>query len=994
MGDQEWKSDQNPTKGRVAKATTKNVKPGTNMRHYTKLGYLNCQSVRNKANEVLEFIIDNEIDICALAETWLSSNTGDQRQITEMTPAGYSLTHMPRKGRGGGVGVILKDTLPFKVISSPESSSFECIQLMITATSVAIRLVTIYRVPPNQKNRITQGAFITEFALLLESLATATGRLVIIGDFNIHWDDNNNYEQKQLKELLEMHNLHQHITEPTHSKGHTLDFVITRENDGLLQHAEVGPLFSDHSALLCDLKTSKPHPRKEWIQYRKLNAIDFNKFNLDLSTALQTNNTIQPVGKVAHYNHSLSSVLEQHAPIKSKEIVVREMVPWINEDILAAKRERRKCERIWRSTRLTVHREIYIAQKSKVKLMCDEAKKGYLKDKINNCENDQSKLFKLAESLLHGIPKTILPDHESIEDLVKDFIQFFIQKIQKIRKKLDSVGNTRLPPSMLNSPLIKSRLTSFRLATSDLISKVIKSSSSATCDLDPIPTKLLKLKCLEAVLPTLTSIINDSLQNGQFPSEFKVANVCPILKKPSLDRNEFKNYRPVSNLPFVSKIIEKIVAKELNEHMAQNELMEKFQSAYRKGHSTETALLRVQSDILKAIDEGNAAYLVLLDLSAAFDTIDHQILLTLMKDHLGIGGKVLDWFHSYLHNRKQSVVINGVKSSPSELSYGVPQGSVLGPLLFCIYMIPLSQIFKKYNMIYHIYADDTQIYYYFDAKSETSAVNSRILIENCIEEIREWMTQSRLKLNDDKTEFLVISLPYYKNKLKDVCLNIGDSQIQTSPHCRNLGVIFDSNMDMKKHVANVCRSSFYQLRNIGSIRKYLSEEACAKLIHAFVTSRIDYCNSVLANLPKCLYSKLQKVLNVAARILTLTKKFDHISPVLVRLHWLPIPLRVHYKIILLTFKCLYGLGPLYLKDLLTLYEPNGYELRSSNAKYLETQNHRMETYGNRSFRVAAPVYWNSLPAHLRHEENFSTFKNELKTHLFTLFRNNTSLYIY
>ena len=302
---------------------------------------------------------------------------------------------------------------------------------------------------------------------------------------------------------------------------------------------------------------------------------------------------------------------------------------------------------------------------------------------------------------------------------------------------------------------------------------------------------------------------------------FKMANVSPLLKKPSLERNELKNYRPVSNLAFVSRLIEKAVAVQLNDHLLENNLMEEFQSAYRKGHSTETALLRVQSDILCAVDQGKAAYLILLDLSAAFDTIDHDILLGYMETHLGICGTVLNWFQSYLCNRMQSVVIDGVASQPSALRYGVPQGSVLGPVLFCIYMLPLSQIIKAHNMSLHIYADDTQIYCFFKVKSSPDADNALLAITQCVDDVRIWMAQSLLKLNEDKTEFLVISSPHYQQLVRGTSITVGDAVINSTVQCRNLGVIFDSKMDMKQHVSAVCRSAFFQLRKIGSIRKYL-----------------------------------------------------------------------------------------------------------------------------------------------------------------------------
>jgi hypothetical protein len=394
-----------------------------------------------------------------------------------------------------------------------------------------------------------------------------------------------------------------------------------------------------------------------------------------------------------------------------------------------------------------------------------------------------------------------------------------------------------------------------------------------------------------------------------------------------------------------------------------------------------------------SIDQGKAAYLILLDLSAAFDTIDHQMLLTYMESHLGITGTALSWFHSYLSNRNQSVVIDGVSSQLSTLKYGVPQGSVLGPLLFCIYTLPLSRIIKQHNMALHIYADDTQIYTFFNVKSSTDANDALSALTKCIEDVRVWMTQSLLKLNEDKTEFLVISSPYYQESVSKTSLNVGDAVITSAEHCRNLGVVFDSKMDMKKHVATVCRSGFFQLRKIGTIRKYLSDESCATLIHSFVTSRIDYCNALLANLPKCVITKLQKLQNVAARILTRTRCTDEISQILINIHWLPLPLRVQYKINLLTFKSLQGLGPAYLKNLLTPYQQEK-NLRSTEKDLLKERSYKLTTYGPRAFYVVAPKLWNELPFDLRCLQDLSLFKSQLKTHLFNLFTDHPDLYVF
>uniref|UniRef100_UPI003AF53422 reverse transcriptase domain-containing protein n=1 Tax=Thiolapillus sp. TaxID=2017437 RepID=UPI003AF53422 len=227
-------------------------------------------------------------------------------------------------------------------------------------------------------------------------------------------------------------------------------------------------------------------------------------------------------------------------------------------------------------------------------------------------------------------------------------------------------------------------LCTFKPVSESVVKNLILKSAPKTCQLDPIPTPLL-VECLDTLLPSLTALVNSSLSSGVFPEVFKTALVTPLLKKKSLDQNELKNYRPVSNLSFVSKIIEKLVLSQLSDHLSANSLYNRFQSAYRPGHSTETALLKIVNDLLLALDDGNVSLLALLDLSAAFDTIDHSILLHRLHHDFGIQGTALDWFSSYLTNRTQSVSIHCYTSEPAPISFGVPQGSVLGPVLFVLY---------------------------------------------------------------------------------------------------------------------------------------------------------------------------------------------------------------------------------------------------------------------------------------------------------------------
>ena len=649
-------------------------------------------------------------------------------------------------------------------------------------------------------------------------------------------------------------------------------------------------------------------------------------------------------------------------------------------------------ERQWRKSRLEIHRQLFVKQKSTVNKLIEKEKKTYFVNKIQECGDDQKKLFDIIEHLLHRKAKEALPDHTSELELAKQFNTFFIDKITAIRDDLDIKAELLTNKNHVSnySPQIHSVLSNFQIVEEEEIIKTIKSMSSATCELDPIPTKFVKDECLETLVPAIATIVNDSLSTGVFPSSFKNALVKPLLKKPSLDNNILKNYRPVSNLSFVSKLIEKCVIKQLQEHLEQNNLTEAYQSAYRSGHSTETALLRVSNDIVSAVDDGKAACLVLLDLSAAFDTIDHQTLFTSLHDLLGVRGVVLNWFSSYLSNRYQIVKINDTKSERVKLSYGVPQGSVLGPFLFCIYLLPLSHIIRKHGMELHIYADDTQLYCFFNVKSPQEAEAATKKITSCVADIQCWMTDVRLKLNDDKTEFLVISSPYHDQP--KLSFNLGQVNISASTSCRNLGVIFDSHLNFKSHISVVCKNSFFHLRNIGAIRKFLTTDACEKLIHAFVTSKLDYCNSLLVNIPKCDIAKLQKVQNVAARIVTKTDKFEHITPVIMELHWLPVALRIIYKLLLLTYKCLHDEGPSYLKDLVTYYQPPVC-LRSSNQKLLRSRKYKLETYGKRGFCYAAPMYWNTIPYGIRAAQSTSVFKKDLKTHLMKKFVEKPDCYI-
>lgn len=560
------------------------------------------------------------------------------------------------------------------------------------------------------------------------------------------------------------------------------------------------------------------------------------------------------------------------------------------------------------------------------------------------------------------------------DSLCQDFADHFRGKIDFIRSSISPDQNTVFN-ALENLFLPEETLDSFALVDVQMLGRVFSQLKPTTCLLDPIPTSLFKT--LYGFFETeLLNIVNCSLQTGSFPAAFKTAVVKPLLKKSNLDPTILNNYRPVSNLPFLSKILEKLVFIQLNDFLTNNSILEKFQSGFRTNHSTETALLKIVNDFRCSLDFNKLTVLVLLDLSAAFDTVDHRILLNRLRHLVGLSGTALQWFESYLTDRKFLVSLDTCSSRIHKIHCGVPQGSILGPILFNLYMLPLGSVIRRHGIAFHSYADDTQLYISM-SPNDTGPIDALL---KCILDIKSWMAENFLQLNQDKTEVLVIDPKAQGENLVSKLLKLS---LNPSNQVKNLGVIFDSELNFIPHIKNITKTGFYHLKNIARVRPFLSRANTETLMHAFISSRIDYCNALLSGLPKRNISGLQLLQNSAARVLTKTRRRAHITPVLKSLHWLPVCFRIDFKILLMVFKCLRGLGPSYLSELLLSYEPSR-TLRSSGTGLLVIPKARTRTFGEASFQHYGPRLWNSLPEELRAAENVHTFKSKLKTHLFNL----------
>ena len=520
---------------------------------------------------------------------------------------------------------------------------------------------------------------------------------------------------KQFLSALDSTNLTQHVSFPTHRDHHTLDLVITATSSSLnpiIDYSSVSP--SDHFPIFSYLSISPiPPPPVSQFSFRCFKSIGISKFTRDiLHSRLITHPPPNLSDLVEAYNTTLSSLIDSHAPLKTKTIRVKPINKWFTPALSTVKSARRQLEKLWLRTRSPDNLKLLRTATNKYHSAIIAAKKLFNASLIASSTSPPRKLWNSINTILHRKSTSPLPSIASPKSLSQMFATFFSDKILKLHTALKS-------SSTFSSPHIAPRhtatiLSSFSSVSEDEVSKIISQSSNTFCDLDPIPTSLLK-QCISALLPTLTTIINLSLSTGTFPDQFKACSVSPLLKKYNLDKEDLSNYRPISHLSFLSKLTERVVKNRLTLHLANNNLLNAFQSAYTKHHSTESTLLAVHDHIIKSMSQQQVTALCLLDLSAAFDTIDHSILLHRLSSWFGFDGTVISWLASYLSSRSFVVTINSTSSAQSPLCQGVPQGSVLGPLLFILYTTPLSSLISDSAAGHHLYADDTQLFISFVA---------------------------------------------------------------------------------------------------------------------------------------------------------------------------------------------------------------------------------------------------------------------------------------
>ena len=920
-------------------------------------------------HHLLTLLIDGERDVAAVTETWFKAQLNNC--TATLRENGYSIFHFHRENKGGGgVALIYKQELKLHSAKTYHFETFECILVSLSGTdSKKINFVVVYRFC-----QLSPSLFLPEFYDFIETLFISLRNIIFLGDFNLHVNKAYESDVIRFNEILGTFGLNQLIQEPTHISGNTLDLIITNPDeiqidDILVDHTS----YSDHSVVFFKVPFKSQKSEDKIVTLNDYQGIDMSVFKNEIASKVNCyiENQHTSFGEALNeYNNLCLSAVKPY--VKVKTINISKVRPkWIDSEYIKSRSERRKLYKRWVRTRNFTDRVEFVQARENTHLMSIKKKSEFYSQTINNAANSQKALFAICKSLLDVSKVTVLPSHECPIVLANKFNNYFIEKIENIRNNFDTEPRDLSGDGMntYNGPI----WSEFALVSAEGLKKLIVSKPIKSSPEDPLPGMLFR-ECVDQLLPALTQLVNLSLSTGSMEG-LKDSIVTPILKKAGCNPEVLKNYRPVCNTFYLSKTIERTVLVQANTHMDLIKAHTTNQSGYKPKHSCETLLLRVSNDIFTNMDRSKCTIAVLLDLSAAFDTVDHDQLLSILWFELGFRGIVFKWFKDFLGERKQAVSIDGKKSDFRENKYGVPQGSVIGPFLFNIYVRGLMKLMEMEGFVAHGYADDHQFLFSFQIDFQTSVV--RGTIPSSLNLIGKWMNKHFLKLNPSKTQVIVFHPDSKHCDFVFSQLILSDkSHVQFSNQVYNLGVTLDSHMSFSPHISSIISQGYSLIRNIAGIRKYISKEHLKTLVNSLIVAKFDNCNSLLLGISAYETGRLGKFQNSCARLIFGLKKRDHVSGILYELHWLPCEARIYFKNLCYVFKCLHNLAPSYLSDLLRIKEHQDCTLFIPRT---------LSRYGDRSFSCAGPRLWNSLPVEIRLASSLESFKSKLKHYFFTSF---------
>lgn len=611
-------------------------------------------------------------------------------------------------------------------------------------------------------------------------------------------------------------------------------------------------------------------------------------------------------------------------------------------------------------------RDYYKSLRNLVNSTMEREKTAYFQHYVVNNQNNSQKMWKHIKqtSLFHSTRDFDIPPELNDPDKINEHF-------------LNIPGNPSVDPNLIahfKDKRYNELEFKFKNVTESEIHKILYNINTNAAGHDNITIKMILLT-LPDTLPIITHIANESINQQIFPSSWKTALVRPIPKSNNVAQH--KDLRPISLLPILSKLIEKIIKDQMITYINDANILPAMQSGFRSGYGTETALLTVADDLITASDSGSCSALVLLDFSRAFDCINIELMIAKLK-YYGFSEGACKWFESYLSDRKQIVALdnekgNRVVSKPGSLTRGTPQGAILSPILFVLYTADLPQNLK--HCMCHLYADDTQVYFPFKATDTTQAMEK---INSDLKSISNWAEANSLVLNPLKSKFLIVGTKQQRAKVLEhrPKLMINNLEIPRTDKARNLGLIMDEDLRFESHINEKVRSAFYKLKVLYGLRKYLTKHVREILVDSLVLSPFIYCSAVYGpRLWVKTEKQIQKVQNACARFCYTIPKRAHVTPFLNKHNKLNMKHRRELHLACLIHKVVWSKCPPYLHSRFKWSKDGSscYNTRRKLTNLLEIPAHKTKGFRG-SFSYMSAKIWNNIPPPLRVKITTRTFK--------------------
>jgi hypothetical protein len=918
--------------------------------------HMNCRSINHKEDEIKMILEQLKPDILCLTETWMDASNPKQTFETQ----GYKVLRKDRtdgfkqlygKSNGGGLLIIHKRNQKIK-IKDIAGENEEALWIQV-ATSNPFMLGLIYRASYTSLLQEEQGQ--TSLGNMLEKASLITRNVITIGDFNCDTSAiKKTDETKRLEDVHEVHNLHQQITAPTRiteDTKSTIDHIWSNPQENLVQTTGTVIGISDHLGIYAKLNTKRVEQKTNTIKFRSYKNYDADKFKEDIRERLlesEVHNKIYE-GKLNEALEELSKILvngaDKHAPIKEiKQSKEKPYVPWMTSEI---KKEREAKNILIKMNYLQPQlsdKEEIKRLKNKLNHVKRKHKRAYYKKKLAEYKGDSKNTWKVFKELLNKqeIKETIEPDLMNKEKANR-FNHYFATIGTEIKNKLGIIDT--------NVKYNKNKGFSFSEVSEETVGKLIdKIRIGVATGADGISARILK-DCKDEILPTLTALVNLSFRTNTFPESMKAATIKCLHKKNSTE--DPSNYRPISILPIISKVFERAAVDQIVYYLETNNLISKNQHAYRRGHSTITSLFEVTSYIYKEIDKGQIVGMASLDLSKAFDSISHTQLLQKLTN-IGLGQNVVEWMKSYLTNRTQKIKFSTEISETETVTSGVPQGSILGPILFIIFTNDLITAFKDQTHVVS-YADDTQL-----LETGKTANEVKAKLERTIEIAQTWYKQNSLMSNPTKTEIIIFRS--MKGKKENITIKVEENgeevELKPAEVIKVLGVHVDECLGFNKQVKHIQGKTTAATKNLYRIRDLLPIKYKKMLYDSLIASHFNYADIIWGGCTKKNQDKLQTTQNFAMRTILGCDRRSSAKEALKKLRYLNLQDKRQVHEAVFAHKAINEMQPQEInkkyKDLL----PTG-NTRSASRKTLHYPKHKTTLY-ERSPLYRTVTTWNKL----------------------------------